>query len=83
MCRQLGMRSTKVEFSRFHMSTKSGPLGQAILTSVSELTLLPQELVDNIQPLAGGSLGEEDLGFDGWPFRRSELSKYMGHFIPT
>lgn len=58
-CRQLGIRSTKVEFSRFHMSTKSGPLGQAILTSVSELTLLPKELLDNIQVLAGGSLGEK------------------------
>jgi len=58
-CRQLGIRPTKVEFSRFHMSTKSGPLGQAILTSVSELTLLPKELVDNIQLLAGGNLGEK------------------------
>jgi hypothetical protein len=57
--RQLGIRPTKVEFSRFHMSTKSGPLGQAILTSVSELTLLPKELLDNIQVLAGGSLGEK------------------------
>lgn len=57
--RQLGIKSTKVEFSRFHMSTKSGPLGQAILTSVSELTLLPKELLDNIQVLAGGSLGEK------------------------
>jgi hypothetical protein len=57
--RQLGIRPTKVEFSRFHMSTKSGPLGQAILTSVSELTLLPLELIDKIQLLAGGSLGEK------------------------
>jgi hypothetical protein len=57
--RQLGIRPTKVEFSRFHMSTKSGPLGQAILTSVSELTLLPLELIDNIRLLAGGSLGEK------------------------
>lgn len=56
-CRQLGIRSTKVEFSRFHMSTKSGPLGQAILTSLSELALLPKELIENIQLLAGGKLG--------------------------
>jgi hypothetical protein len=41
------------------MSTKSGPLGQAILTSVSELTLLPLELIDNIQLLAGDNLGEK------------------------
>ena len=57
--RQLGIRPTKAEFSRFHMSTKSGPLGQAILTSVSELTLLPLELIDNIRLLAGSSLGDK------------------------
>jgi hypothetical protein len=56
-CRQLGIRPVKVEFNRFHMSTKSGPLGQAILTSLSELTLLPKELLDNIRVLAGGNLG--------------------------
>jgi hypothetical protein len=56
-CRQLGIRPVKAEFNRFHMSTKSGPLGQAILTSVSELTLLPKELLDHIRVLAGGNLG--------------------------
>jgi hypothetical protein len=38
------------------MSTKSGPLGQAILTSVTELTLLPQPLLDSIRVLGGPKL---------------------------
>lgn len=55
--RQLGIpRSTKVEWGGFHMSTKSGPLGQAILTSVTELTLLPQELIQSIIVLGGSKL---------------------------
>lgn len=57
-CRQLGITpKPKTGWSRFHMSTKSGPLGQAILTSVTELTLLPQQLLDNIRVLGGDKLG--------------------------
>nr|UJQ92528.1 MAG: putative RNA-dependent RNA polymerase [Mitoviridae sp.] len=56
--RQLGIpKAMKLEWSGFHMSTKSGPLGQAILTSVTELTLLPADLVNNIKVLGGDSLG--------------------------
>jgi hypothetical protein len=40
------------------MSTKSGPLGQAILTSVTELTLLPQQLLDCIRVVGGPRLGK-------------------------
>jgi len=40
------------------MSTKSGPLGQAILTSVTELTLLPQQLVDSIRLVGGPRLSK-------------------------
>jgi hypothetical protein len=46
----------KKGWSRFHMSTKSGPLGQAILTSVTELTLLPQELLASIRVVGGAKL---------------------------
>jgi hypothetical protein len=56
--RSLGIRPLKIEWSRFHMSTKSGPCGQAILTSLTELTLLPQSLVDNIRLLGGEGLGK-------------------------
>jgi hypothetical protein len=40
------------------MSTKSGPLGQAILTSVTELTLLPTELLDSIRVVSGPRLSK-------------------------
>jgi len=41
-----------------HTSTKSGPSGQALLTSLHELTLLPQSLITNIKLLGGKSLSE-------------------------
>lgn len=40
------------------MSTKRGPQGQAILTSLSELTLLPHELINKIILLGGNKLGK-------------------------
>lgn len=39
-----------------HTSTKSGPSGQALLTSLHELTLLPSQLIADIQLLGGESL---------------------------
>lgn len=39
-----------------HTSTKSGPSGQALLTSLHELTLLPHQLIADIQLLGGRSL---------------------------
>jgi hypothetical protein len=42
---------------KFHMSVKRGPQGQALLTSLTELTLLPPELKDNIILLGGSNLG--------------------------
>jgi hypothetical protein len=41
---------------KFHMSTKRGPQGQALLTCLTELTLLPQELRDSIELLGGSRL---------------------------
>jgi len=38
------------------MSTKKGPQGQAVLMSLSELTLLPQELIRDISLLGGREL---------------------------
>lgn len=81
-CRQLGIRSTKAEFSRFHMSTKSGPLGQAILTSVSELTLLPLELVDNIRLLAGGDLGKKISALMAGRFGELSLASIWATLFP-
>jgi len=56
VCRGLGVRRKSVEWSKPHMSTKRGPLGQALLTAVSELTLIPQELLDSIITIGGPKL---------------------------
>jgi hypothetical protein len=40
------------------MSTKSGPQGQAITSSLTELTLLPLELIDSIKLLGGNNLSQ-------------------------
>jgi hypothetical protein len=58
VCRGLGIRHKSVEWSKPHMSTKRGPLGQALLTSVSELTLIPQELLDAIVLVGGPKLSK-------------------------
>jgi hypothetical protein len=39
-----------------HMSTKKGPVGQAIMSSISELTFLPRSLIDDISLLGGSEL---------------------------
>jgi len=56
--RKLGIRRLPAEFRRFHMSTKRGPIGQALLTSVTELTLLPAELLSDIKLVGGESLSK-------------------------
>jgi len=56
VCRGLGIRRKSVEWSKPHMSTKRGPLGQALLTAVSEITLIPQELLDSIYLIGGPKL---------------------------
>lgn len=43
-------------FTEPHMSTKKGPVAQAIMSSVSELTFLPQKLIDDICLLGGKKL---------------------------
>jgi hypothetical protein len=40
----------------FHMSMKSGPNGQSIGSAMSDLALLPNELIDSIKTLAGKNL---------------------------
>lgn len=55
-CKRLRIRSRELKWKSFHMSTKKGPLGQALLTSVSEMTLLPLELIADIKLLGGDKL---------------------------
>jgi len=56
VCRGLGIRAKSVEWSKPHMSTKRGPLGQALLTAVSEITLIPPELLESIYLVGGDKL---------------------------
>nr|UJQ92486.1 MAG: putative RNA-dependent RNA polymerase [Mitoviridae sp.] len=56
VCRGLGIRRKSVEWSKPHMSTKRGPLGQALLTAVSEITLIPPELLESIYLVGGDKL---------------------------
>lgn len=81
------------------MSTKKGPQGQAILSSLSELTLLPLTLVEKIKLLGGSKLGnmikENTEGLDILEFVRPTLSKdrqgvlyftiaeWWAHLFPT
>lgn len=55
-CRRLGIRPSNPEWKSFHMSTKSGPQGQALLMSLTELALLPLELIADIKLLGGDKL---------------------------
>lgn len=55
-CRRLGISPRGCEWKSFHMSTKSGPQGQALLMSLTELALLPQELIADIKLLGGTKL---------------------------
>jgi hypothetical protein len=68
VCRQLRIYPKQVSWDKFHMSTKSGPIGQAITSSVTELTLLPHELIHNIVVLGGDKLGKviEALRLPRW-----------------
>jgi hypothetical protein len=59
---EVGVTSTPSFYIRrslwrdFHMSTKKGPHGQALLMAISELTLLPHKLIENIRLLGGPRL---------------------------
>lgn len=57
--KNLGIRpGNKLKWSEFHYSAKKGPQGQALLSSMSELTLLPRELLNDIISIGGSKLGE-------------------------
>jgi hypothetical protein len=49
------------------MTVKRGPMGQALVTSLNELTLLPQSLLNNIKLIGGSSLSDSIEGLlDGF-----------------
>lgn len=81
-CGQLGIKETKVEWKQFHMSTKTGPLGQAMLHSFTELTCLPQQLLDNIRVLGGERLRTVIDGAIADRFGGLSLARMWEKFYP-
>jgi hypothetical protein len=83
------------EWNALHTTTKRGPIGQALLSSLSELTLLPSTLVDNIKLLGGNSLSnmiDENIeGLDilevikpkGWTKGYFSISWWWRTLFPT
>lgn len=60
ICRDLKLRRNQWRpWSSFHLTTKKGPGGQAILTSISEVTNLSSKLIVDIKLLGGGLLAEQ------------------------
>jgi len=55
-CYALRIHKRDISFSFPHMTTKRGPLGQALLTSITEVTLLTPQLIHNIVVLGGSKL---------------------------
>nr|UJQ92572.1 MAG: putative RNA-dependent RNA polymerase [Mitoviridae sp.] len=55
-CLGVPRKGLRVEWEKFHMSTKSGPIGQALTSSVTELSLLPEDLISSIKELGGSKL---------------------------
>jgi hypothetical protein len=58
--RWLKLSKMKDEFTTYHMSTKSGPNGQAILTAMVDLLALPSTLLEDIK-LLGGKLLQDNI----------------------
>jgi len=56
ICKELGIGKRSVEWRRYHMSTKKGPNGQAIWSSVFDLSALPDKLIKDITLIAGSPL---------------------------
>lgn len=57
-CHALHITQRDNSFTFPHMTTKRGPLGQALLTSITEVTLLTPELITNIELLGGSKLAK-------------------------
>jgi hypothetical protein len=55
--KELGISKKSIDWKRYHISTKKGPSGQALWTSVSELlNALPELLISDLTLIAGSPL---------------------------
>jgi len=50
-----------LQFAEFHFTSKSGPNGHALLTSLDDCEALPASLIDSIRELAGDKLADSIL----------------------
>jgi len=46
----------RIRFSKYHFTTKTGPNGQALWTSIADLSVLPESLIDSIRSIGGEKL---------------------------
>lgn len=81
--RRFGIRQYPLEWRRFHMSTKRGPLGQAILTAVTELALLPLQLREDIYLLGGSKLRTVMEGLYGATSSRPSIVHIWSRIFPS
>lgn len=51
-------RSRKLTWERYHLSTKSGPNGQALSSAIADLESLPVDLLESIKEVGGAALAK-------------------------
>lgn len=83
--KQLGLKKTTVKFESFHISTKKGPNGQAIITSTVDFDALPADLIEDLLLLADSpgndslrKVQRAKLEQPGWYNLWRELSEFEG-----
>jgi hypothetical protein len=72
----LTLSSRKLRFRKYHLTTKAGPNGQALATSVQDLFSIPENLIKDIYVLGGSVLQskmEEILKSRAWLEKFSRL----------
>lgn len=71
--KELHFKPYSPKFEEFHSSTKSGPNGQALLSSLYDLTLLPLPLRETIYTIAGEELRQKMEGMLDFKFKDFNL----------
>lgn len=51
--KDLRLKPLQIQWNDFHISTKKGPNGQAMITSTVDLDALPEQLITDLQVIAG------------------------------
>lgn len=67
-----GQIPRSVHWRKFHFTTKSGPNGHALWSSVADLSVLPEPLIEDLKVLGGARLA----------FRMDVLKRYLSFISP-